>query len=45
MGGTMRLGAYVAELLEGPQVAEVWKDKATERHRHRYEFNPKFRSN
>ncbi len=45
MGGTMRLGAYVAVLDEGSQVAEIYGDTViSERHRHRYEFNPKFRS-
>jgi len=45
MGGTMRLGAYVAELLEGSQVAKAYgRTVVSERHRHRYEFNPKFRS-
>ncbi len=44
MGGTMRLGAYVAELAEGSQVANAYgKTVVSERHRHRYEFNPKFR--
>ena len=44
-GGTMRLGAYVAELLDGSQVAEAYgRTVVSERHRHRYEFNPKFRS-
>ena len=44
MGGTMRLGAYVAELVEGSQVAEAYgRTIVSERHRHRYEFNPKFR--
>lgn len=44
MGGTMRLGAYVAELIEGSQVANAYgKTVVSERHRHRYEFNPKFR--
>ena len=44
MGGTMRLGAYIAELLEGSQVANAYgKTVVSERHRHRYEFNPKFR--
>ena len=43
-GGTMRLGAYVAELAEGSQVAEIYGDTVvSERHRHRYEFNPRFR--
>ncbi len=44
MGGTMRLGAYIAELVEGSQVANAYgKTVVSERHRHRYEFNPKFR--
>ncbi len=45
MGGTMRLGAYVAVLDEGSQVADIYGQTViSERHRHRYEFNPKFRS-
>ncbi len=44
-GGTMRLGAYVAQLKEGSQVAAIYGENVvSERHRHRYEFNPKFRS-
>ena len=44
-GGTMRLGAYVAELKEGSQVANAYgRTIVSERHRHRYEFNPRFRS-
>jgi CTP synthase len=44
-GGTMRLGAYPAELLAGSQVAEAYgKLVVSERHRHRYEFNPKYKS-
>ena len=44
-GGTMRLGAYVAVLDEGSQVAEIYGEPVVkERHRHRYEFNPRFRS-
>jgi CTP synthase len=43
-GGTMRLGAYVAELAEGSQVAAIYgKPVVSERHRHRYEFNPRLR--
>ncbi len=40
MGGTMRLGAYDAELKSGSKVANIY-DKTTisERHRHRYEVN------
>ena len=44
-GGTMRLGAYVAELEPDSQVAEIYGQQVvSERHRHRYEFNPKYRS-
>jgi len=45
MGGTMRLGTYVAELLPGSRVAKAYgREVVSERHRHRYEFNPKLRS-
>ncbi len=45
MGGTMRLGAYVAQLAEGSQVAEAYGTTVvSERHRHRYEFNPRYRA-
>jgi CTP synthase len=44
MGGTMRLGSYVARLREGSQVAEAYGTTVvSERHRHRYEVNPRFR--
>ncbi len=40
LGGTMRLGAYPAKLVEGSRVAEVYgTDEIAERHRHRYEVN------
>ncbi len=40
MGGTMRLGAYDCELVEGSRVASIYnKVTVSERHRHRYEFN------
>lgn len=40
MGGTMRLGAYLAVLAEGSIAAEVYGTrKVSERHRHRYEVN------
>ncbi|MGH9296884.1 MAG: CTP synthase, partial [Acidimicrobiales bacterium] len=43
-GGTMRLGAYVARLLPGSRVAELYGSEiVSERHRHRYEVNPRFR--
>ena len=45
MGGTMRLGAYYAVLTPGSKVAEAYGEPVvSERHRHRYEFNPRFRS-
>ncbi|HCH81205.1 MAG TPA: CTP synthase, partial [Acidimicrobiaceae bacterium] len=45
MGGTMRLGAYVAQLKPGSRVAEAYGEEVvSERHRHRYEFNPKYRT-
>ena len=44
-GGTMRLGACMAKLRPGTKVAEVYgAEVVSERHRHRYEFNPKLRS-
>ncbi|MEV0274533.1 MAG: CTP synthase [Hamadaea sp.] len=44
MGGTMRLGAYPAELRPGSIVAEVYGNTAvSERHRHRYEVNNAYR--
>jgi CTP synthase len=43
-GGTMRLGAYNATLKEGSQVAAIYGSAAiSERHRHRYEVDTKFR--
>ncbi len=45
MGGTMRLGTYPAKLVPGSRVAEAYGSELVyERHRHRYEFNPKYRS-
>ncbi len=43
-GGTMRLGAYTANLAQGSKVAEVYGTLAIEeRHRHRYEVDIKYR--
>ncbi len=43
MGGTMRLGAYVAKLKPKSQAALAYKaTEITERHRHRYEINPEY---
>jgi CTP synthase len=44
LGGTMRLGAYAAALEPGSKVAEIYGDTTiSERHRHRYEVNTKYR--
>ena len=44
LGGTMRLGAYKAQLVEGSRVAEIYgSTEIAERHRHRYEVNMHFR--
>lgn len=44
-GGTMRLGAYPAELKAGSLAARLYgKRKISERHRHRYEVNNEYRS-
>ena len=44
LGGTMRLGACPAMLDEGSIVAELYgATVVSERHRHRYEFNARFR--
>ncbi len=43
-GGTMRLGAYKCVLKPGTKAYEIYgKEEISERHRHRYEFNPEFR--
>ncbi len=45
MGGTMRLGAYIAQLEPGSIVAEAYGSTVvSERHRHRYEFNSRYRA-
>ncbi|MEI8051454.1 MAG: CTP synthase [Actinomycetes bacterium] len=45
LGGTMRLGAYPAMLTPGTKVASLYGAVvASERHRHRYEFNSRFRT-
>ncbi|MBA3334699.1 MAG: CTP synthase [Acidobacteria bacterium] len=46
LGGTMRLGAWQCELKQESLVGEIYNDapEISERHRHRYEFNPEFRS-
>ncbi len=43
-GGTMRLGAYIAELAPGSHVATAYGTTVvSERHRHRYEFNNRYK--
>ena len=45
LGGTMRLGAWQCELKEGSLAREIYNNapEISERHRHRYEFNPEYR--
>ncbi len=44
-GGTMRLGVYPCSLKAGSKARTIYgADLINERHRHRYEFNNKFRS-
>jgi CTP synthase len=45
LGGTMRLGAYRADLLEGSKIAAIYgQTEISERHRHRYEVNTAYRA-
>ena len=44
MGGTLRLGAYPCKLIENTLASTAYKvPEISERHRHRYEFNNKYR--
>ncbi len=44
MGATMRLGASDSKILQGTIAHQLYgKDMISERHRHRYEFNPAYR--
>jgi CTP synthase len=44
-GGTMRLGSYQATLVPGTKVAQAYGTLGvTERHRHRFEFNNRYKS-
>ena len=45
LGGTMRLGAWPCELAPESLAREVYggAEEISERHRHRYEFNPEYR--
>ncbi len=45
MGGNMRLGAYEADIKAGTLCEKLYgSTKISERHRHRYEFNPEYRT-
>lgn len=45
MGGTMRLGAETCELTPGTRLRGIYgRDSIAERHRHRYEFNLRYRA-
>lgn len=45
MGGTMRLGAFPCKLAKGTRVHEAYGENLIhERHRHRYEFNNKYKA-
>ena len=44
MGGTMRLGAYNCTLRKGSHVSDIYgTPQISERHRHRYEFNNRYK--
>ena len=45
LGGTLRLGLYPCKLKKGTKTAAAYgnEDVVQERHRHRYEFNNKYR--
>ncbi|MDR2099246.1 MAG: CTP synthase [Campylobacteraceae bacterium] len=45
LGGTMRLGSYKCNTKENSLLREIYngKEQIKERHRHRYEANPKYR--
>ncbi|MGF1531236.1 MAG: CTP synthase [Puniceicoccaceae bacterium] len=44
LGATMRLGAYACSLVPGSKAAEIYGlSEISERHRHRYEFNNRYR--
>lgn len=45
LGGTMRLGAYPCKLKDGSLAHKIYANtEISERHRHRYEFNNKYRT-
>jgi CTP synthase len=45
LGGTMRLGVYPCHIRRGSKAYSMYgKENIQERHRHRYEFNNKYRA-
>jgi CTP synthase len=46
LGGTMRLGAWDCNLKENSLAREIYNgtEQISERHRHRFEFNPEYRN-
>jgi CTP synthase len=45
MGGTMRLGSYNCNIAKGSLLESIYgKNKISERHRHRYEFNSHYKT-
>ncbi|HSE23078.1 MAG TPA: CTP synthase [Pyrinomonadaceae bacterium] len=46
LGGTMRLGAWPCRLRENSLVRDIYggAEEISERHRHRFEFNPEYRT-
>ncbi len=45
LGGTMRLGAFKCKLKKGTKAYSIYrKENISERHRHRYEFNNKYKA-
>ena len=45
MGGTMRLGSYACRIAKGTRAYEAYQESSIhERHRHRYEFNNKYKA-
>ncbi len=44
LGGTMRLGSYPCHVKKGTKASKAYgRESITERHRHRYEFNNKYK--
>lgn len=45
LGGTMRLGAYICNVQSGTKAYDAYQsNKVSERHRHRFEFNNKYKT-